>query len=252
MPQRSKVALITGGGSGIGHAVAVAMARKGIHISIADIDDDAGEQTADAIRRDGGHAIYIRADVTDEAAVEDMIGQTASKLGGLDYAVNNAGIEGQPDVGIWATSTEQFEQIMSINVRGVFLCLKHEFRHMKTNGGGAIVNISSIAGLVGVPGVSAYVASKHAVSGLTKTTALEGTRFGIRVNSVHPGVIDTPMARRYIDANPQAEEQLGKMHPLGRMGKPEEVAAAVLWLCSDEASFITGHAMAVDGGYTTR
>jgi NAD(P)-dependent dehydrogenase (short-subunit alcohol dehydrogenase family) len=241
-----KVALVTGAGSGIGRASALAFAREGAKVVVSDVVVEGGEETVRLIKQNGGDAIFVKADVSKAADVEALVNKTVEVYGRLDYAHNNAGIEGT-----MASTTdcaeENWDRTIAVNLKGVWLCSKYEIPIMLKQGGGAIVNTASIAGLVGSAGLPAYVASKHGVVGLTRATALEYAKSGIRVNAVCPGAIRTPMIERIVAENPQLGAQMDTMHPIGRMGKPEEVAAAVVWLCSDAASFVTGHAMAVDG-----
>ena len=240
-----KVALVTGGGSGIGRATALVFAREGAKVVVADIVVTGGEETVRLIKAAGGEAVFIKADVSKAAEVEALVKKTVETHGRLDCAFNNAGIEGE--VAQTPNCTEENSTI-AINLKGVWLCLKYEIPQMLKQGGGAIVNTASVAGLVGFQGIPAYVASKHGVAGLTKTAALEYAKAGIRVNAVCPGVIHTPMVERAFRASPQMAEAAIAMEPVGRLGKPEEIAEAVVWLCSDAASFVTGLPMVVDGG----
>ncbi len=242
-----KVALVTGGGSGIGRATCLAMAREGARVAVADVVLEGGQETVRLIEEAGGQAICIRADVSQAAEVEAMVKQTVETCGRLDCAFNNAGIEG-PVCGTPEYSEEDFDRVVAIDLKGVWLCMKYEIPHMLEGGGGAIVNTASVAGLVAFQGLSAYVASKHGVNGLTKTAALEYAKDGLRVNAVCPGVIETPMLRRAFAKSPGMEEGVGTAGPIGRLGQPQEIAEAVVWLCSDAASFVTGLPMAVDGG----
>jgi NAD(P)-dependent dehydrogenase (short-subunit alcohol dehydrogenase family) len=245
-----KVALVTGAGSGIGRASALGFAAAGARVVAADRDTDGVRQTVDLIAAAGGQATPVRADVADAAEVDVLVRATLDAYGGLDCAHNNAGVFGElaPTAEL---GEELFDRIMSVNLRGAWLCMRAELRHMLGNGGGAIVNTASVGGLVGFPGLPAYVASKHGLIGLTKTAALEYVQAGIRVNAVCPGLTRTPMANEMCQHDPDIEAQLlAQYQPLGRMGAPEEVAAAAVWLCSDAASFVTGHALAVDGGWT--
>jgi len=242
-----KVALVTGGSSGIGRASARAFARAGARVMVADVMVEGGQDAVRLIQEAGGEATFMPVDVTNAAAVTTLIAKTVEVYGRLDYAHNNAGIEGV--IGPTADCTEDnWDRVLSVNLTGVWLCMKYEIPQMLQQGGGAIVNTASAAGLVGARGIPAYVASKHGVVGLTKTAALEYARTGIRVNAVCPGVIRTPMVERLLGDRPRAEARLTDLEPIGRLGTPEEVAETVLWLCSDAASFVTGHAMAVDGG----
>lgn len=242
-----KVALVTGGGSGIGRATCLAMARENAKVVVADIVVEGGQETVRLIKDAGGEATFIRADVSQAPEVEALVKQTVETYGRLDCAFNNAGIEG-PVCSTVEYTEEDFDRVVAIDLTGVWLCMKYEIPAMLQNGGGAIVNTASVAGLVGFQGLSAYVASKHGVNGLTKTAALEYAKAGIRVNAVCPGVIETPMVKRAFEKSPGMEEGVPTIEPVGRLGQPEEVAEAVVWLCSDAASFVTGLPMAVDGG----
>jgi len=246
-----KVALVTGGASGIGRATALAFAREGAKVVIADVAVEDGEETVRMIEESGGKAIFVETDVSQSDQVEALINKAVETYGRLDCVFNNAGIEGEqaltPDY-----TEENWDRVININLKGVWLGMKYEIPQMLKQGGGAIVNMSSVAGLVGFPSSPAYVASKHGILGLTKTAALEYATEGIRVNAVCPGVIRTPMVERATGGDPEVEAQFAAMEPVGRMGKPEEVAEAVVWLCSDAASFVTGHSMVVDGGLVAR
>lgn len=246
MANDMKVALVTGAGSGIGRATAEAFLRQGYAVALVDRDIDLGRQ---AERRLGefGDCGFIACDVADEAAVAAAVAEAVARFGRIDAAFNGAGVDGEVAPAVEA-STENWDRIMSINLRGLWFCMKAELRQMLLQGGGAIVNCASSAGLVGVPGLSAYVASKHGVVGLTKSAALENARSNIRINAVCPGMIDTPMWQRSISR--EMTEQLLASDPIGRMGRPAEIAEAAVWLCSDAASFVNGHAMSVDGGMT--
>jgi NAD(P)-dependent dehydrogenase (short-subunit alcohol dehydrogenase family) len=249
----NKVALVTGGTSGIGSATALAFAREGARVVVSGRREKEGNEVALLIRKNGGEGIFVKADVSSEADVSALIAKTLSAYGRLDAAFNNAGIEGDVGKQIHEQSVENYRAVMEINVLGVLLAMKQEISAMLKSGGGAIVNSSSVGGLVGFPGVGVYVASKHAVIGLTKTAALEYATQGIRVNAVSPGGIETPMFDRFTAAlGSDAHDQMTAMHPIGRTGRPEEIAEAVLWLCSDKASFVTGHTLVADGGLTAR
>jgi NAD(P)-dependent dehydrogenase (short-subunit alcohol dehydrogenase family) len=246
-----KVALVTGGAGGIGGATARAFAKAGVKVVVSDVDAAGGEQTAQAIRGAGGDATFVRCDVTNDADVRALVAQAIASYGRLDYAFNNAGIERER--GRLAEGEERdFDAIMNVNVKGVWLCMKHELIAMLAGGGGAIVNTSSAAGLVGASRMSVYSASKHAVIGLTKTAAIDYAKKNIRVNAVCPGVIDTEMYRRIRVEDPKSADAAVGFHAMNRVGTVDEVASAVLYLCSDAASFITGHALAVDGGGVAR
>ena len=246
-----KVALVTGGGSGIGRATALAFARDGARVVIGNRNVQRGEETVSMIRAAGGTASFRRTDVLVTADIEALVKHAVSEYGGLDLAFNNAGIEGEPRP--LAEQTEaNYDAVMDINVKGVWLSMKYEIPRMLDQGGGAIVNCSSVAGVIGFPGIGIYSASKHAVIGLTKAAALEYSAQGIRVNAVNPAVIDTEMVDRLADGMNVKKDDLTTFHPIGRLGRVEEVAEAVLWLCSDKASFVTGHSLMVDGGFTAR
>jgi NAD(P)-dependent dehydrogenase (short-subunit alcohol dehydrogenase family) len=246
-----KVALVTGGGVGIGRAAAIAFANAGAKVVIGNRNAENGAEVVELIKAAGGDASFVRTDVTSEDDIKAMVDHAVATYGRLDAAFNNAGVEGNLSPTTEQTD-ENYQFVMDTNVKGVFFSMKHEIPAMLKNGGGAIVNNSSIAGLIGFPGIGIYAASKHAVMGLTKSTALEYATAGVRVNSVNPAVIDTSMAERLAVGIGLDKATLDSMHPIGRTGKPEEVAAAVLWLCSDEASFVTGTSLAVDGAYTAQ
>jgi NAD(P)-dependent dehydrogenase (short-subunit alcohol dehydrogenase family) len=246
-----KVALVTGGSSGIGRATARIFAREGAKVVVADVQVADGEETVRLIAAGGGEAIFVKTDVSQPADAEAMVRKAVETYGRLDCAFNNAGIEGviQPTV---EYGEAHWDRVLAVNLKGVWLCMKYELQQMLAQGKGAIVNTASIAGLVGLPGFSAYVAAKHGVNGLTKTAALEYAKSGIRVNAVCPGAIRTPMFERGARNNPGIEEQTVAMEPIGRMAAPEEVGEAVVWLCSEAASFVTGLPMAVDGGWVAQ
>ena len=251
----TKVALVTGGGSGIGRASALAFAREGAKVVVADVDVEGGEETVRMIEVSGGIAIFVSTDVSQAAEVTALVERAVATYGCLDCALNNAGIQGE----IKQTaecSEENWNRIIATNLTGVWLGMKHEIPHMLKQGGGAIVNMASNFGLVGSNGMPAYSASKHGVVGLTKTAALEYAKSGIRVNAVCPGPVQTPLIDKILRAQPELANQIIEAikdrEPIGRMGLPEEIAEAVVWLCSDAASFVTGTAMAVDGGFVTQ
>jgi NAD(P)-dependent dehydrogenase (short-subunit alcohol dehydrogenase family) len=248
-----KVALVTGGASGIGRATAVAMAREGARVAVSDLSTDGIEATVALINAAGGQSVGIRGDVTEEADVANMVARTVAAFGRIDCAFNNAGV-GSRGVGAPAgqrtheLSQASVAKMFSINLMGVFLCLKYEIAQMLAQGGGgAIVNTSSIAGLIGLPTAAHYVAAKHGVVGLTRTAAIEYAKDGIRVNCVNPGYIQTPMTKETMEE--RFDEIMAKV-PVKRLGVPEEIAEAVVWMCSDRASFMTGAAHVVDGGYS--
>ena len=248
---QNKVALITGGSSGIGRATALVFAREGAKVIVASRREDESQETVLLVRKAGSEGLFVKTDVSKEADVKTMVEKTIKAYGRLDFAFNNAGIEQLPTP-LAEQTEETFHQITNINVKGVWLSMKYEIPQMLKNGGGAIVNMSSVAGLIGFPGVPLYVASKHAVLGLTKSAALEYAKSGIRINAVCPGAIETEMYERLVKENEQVRHQVMAMHPIGRSGRPEEVANAVVWLCSDAASFITGQSLALDGGFTAQ
>ena len=246
-----KVALVTGGGAGIGRAVALAFAREGAVVAVADKVPEAGEETASMIKESGSESLFIPCDVSKAEEVKAMVTKATECFGRLNCAFNNAGIEGAMSP-IVEYPEDGWSRVLSVNLTGVWLCMKHEIPLMLKEGGGAIVNTASVAGLIGAPGMSPYSASKHGVVGLTKTVALEYAKNNIRGNAVCPGVINTSMNDRFVAAHPEMEEIFLNAHPVGRIGEVVDVAEAVIWLCSDSASFVTGHAMAIDGGCTAR
>ncbi|HTR55082.1 MAG TPA: SDR family oxidoreductase [Kofleriaceae bacterium] len=246
-----KVAFVTGASSGIGRATAIAFARRGAHVVVADVLDDGGRETAHMVETERVRALFVHCDVAQERDVRSAIGRAVETFGRIDCAFNNAGIEGEQAA--TADCTEHnWDRVIAINLKGVWLCMKHEIAQMQKQGGGTIVNCASIAGLVGFAGIPAYVASKHGIVGLTRTAALELARSNIRVNAVCPGVIQTPMIDRFAHGEAQIQRQLVAGEPVGRLGRPEEVAQAVLWLSSDAASFVTGQPIAVDGGWVAQ
>jgi NAD(P)-dependent dehydrogenase (short-subunit alcohol dehydrogenase family) len=248
----NKVAMVTGGGSGIGRAAALAFADAGAKVVVADIDVEGGKKTIDAIERAGGHSVLVQADVSLAADVEAVVSETIDEYGRLDCCFNNAGIEGTVGTRLADYQEDAWDKLIDINLKGVWLCMKYQLARMVERGSGAIVNNASIAGLVGGTFGSAYYASKHGVIGLTKAAAIEYGGSGIRVNAVCPGVIQTEMAGRLLKGDKPRESAITALHPLGRLGSPEEVAQAVVWLSSDAASFVTGQAIAVDGGYVAQ
>jgi len=248
----NKVALVTGGGSGIGRASALAFAREGAKLVIVDVVVAGGEETVKMIKKAGGEAIFAKADVTNMAEVKESINKTIKTYGQLDYAFNNAGGGGEM-ASVTECTKENWDYVINVHLTGVWLYMKYEILEMLKRGGGAIVNTASIFGLVGEDsGLPAYTAAKHGVVGLTKAAALEYAKDNIRVNAVCPGTTLTPSVARLTAANPPSEKKMTSLHPIGRLGQPIEIAEAVVWLCSDAASFVTGIAMAVDGGYTAQ
>jgi len=242
-----KVALVTGGASGIGQATALAFAREGAAVVVADMAGDAGEETARSIQQSGAQSIFVQADITNVSQVQAMVQRIEDAYGRLDFALNSAGIDGTR-----ARTAEYPEdtwrQVLEVNLTGVFLCMKYEIPLMLRHHGGVIVNMASVAGLAGFPAHAAYTASKHGVIGLTRTAALEYARAGIRVNALCPTYTRTPMLERMIQAQPDLESRLQARVPMGRLASPEEIAAAAIYLCTDSAAFITGQALVMDGG----
>jgi NAD(P)-dependent dehydrogenase (short-subunit alcohol dehydrogenase family) len=246
---KDKVALVTGASFGIGRAAAIAFANRGAKVVLVDWIED--YETFNAIKDLGGEVVFYACDISKSSEVEATHKKAIEHFGRLDYAYNNAGIEGAT-AKTQDYTEENWDKVINVNLKGVFLCMKYQIPQMLKNGKGVIVNCASIAGVVGFEGLPAYVASKHGIIGLTKTAALENARTGIRVNAVCPGVIKTPMISRSTGDNKEAIEQYEQLEPIGRLGNPEEVAEAVIWLCSDQSSFITGHSMMVDGGWTAK
>jgi len=246
---KNKVVIVTGSAFGIGRATALAFSKKGAKIALVDWSEDT--ETLTQIKQAGGEAIFIKCDVSKKEDVKAMVEKTVATFGTIDCAFNNAGIEGAS--ALTADCTEDnWDKTLNVNLKGIWLCMKYQIPEMLKTGKGAIVNCSSVAGLVGFAGLPAYVASKHGVIGLTKTTALEYAKQGIRVNAVCPGVIQTAMMDRLTGKKKEVEAQFIGLEPMNRMGEAEEIANTVVWMCSDEASFITGHAMAVDGGFVAQ
>lgn len=244
-----KVVLVTGGGSGIGRATALQFTAEGASVVIGNRNEKAGQETVDLIDKAGGKASFYRTDVTKVDDVKNLIKYTVDTYGGLHAAFNNAGID-DPQAMTPDQTEDTFDLVMNVNVKGVWYSMKYEIEHMLANGGGAIVNTSSVAGLIGFPGHAPYVASKHAVLGLTKTAALEYAKQGIRVNAVCPGAIETRMLEDFTQGDTATREYMESLHPIGRLGKPEEIANAVVWLCSERASFVLGQGITLDGGFT--
>jgi NAD(P)-dependent dehydrogenase (short-subunit alcohol dehydrogenase family) len=244
-----KVAFVTGAASGIGRATAVAFARQGANVVVADIDRQGNQDTVRMIEDLGRQALAVKCDVTHSEDVQSALTKTVERFGRLDYAFNNAGAEQQPKPTADITE-EEWDRIITINLRSVFLCLKYEIPLMLQHGGGAIVNTSSGAGIKVFGRGAAYAAAKHGVVGLTKDAALDYAASNIRINAICPGIIDTEMMDRFTGGTPEERDRVIAQEPIGRMGKPDEIAGTVVWLCSDAASFVTGHAMVVDGGQT--
>lgn len=249
---KNKVAIITGAASGIGRDAAIAFSAQGAAVVVSDVNESKLQETTDIIEKKGGDVIAIVSDVSREEDVEEMIGQTMQKFGRLDVACNNAGVGGElaPTADY---TVEEWDRVININLRGQWLCMKYQIPAMLKIDGGSIVNITSILGKVGFANAPAYVAAKHGLVGLTKAAAIEYSAQGIRVNAIAPAFIETPMLEDAgLTTDPDIKKSLVDLHPIGRLGKPEEVADAIVWLASDEASFITGHTLLVDGGYTAR
>ena len=244
---KGKVSLITGGSYGIGRTTAIAFANAGAQVVIADIESN--NETLRAIRQAGTEPVFMQCDVSKADQVQSMIQEIIKKFGRLDFAFNNAGIEGDNGP-LQECSLENWDRVLNVNLRSVFLCMKEQIPLMRSQGSGVIVNCASVAGMMGFTNLPAYVASKHGVIGITRAAALENAKQGIRINAICPGVIRTPMVERVTKGDPEVEASYTAMEPVGRMGEPNEIASAVLWLCSPDASFVTGAAIPVDGGMT--
>lgn len=249
--REQSVALVTGGARGIGRGVALAFARAGANVVIADLHDADGDALVREIERLGREALFVHTDVADVAAVDSMLGAVDRRFGRLDYACNNAGIEGSQGATA-ECSIENFDRVIGVNLRGLFLCMRGQIQRMLAGGGGSIVNMASVAGLVGFAGLPAYCASKGGVVQLTRTAAVEYAQQNIRVNAICPGAIKTEMIDRITGPDPETVREFEALHPMGRMGTVEEVANSTVWLCSEGAAFITGQALAVDGGLVAR
>jgi NAD(P)-dependent dehydrogenase (short-subunit alcohol dehydrogenase family) len=249
---QGKAILITGAGSGVGRAAALACGREGARVAVADVDQNGGEETARLVKAGGGESFFLRADVTQSAAVAEMVAAVVRAWGRLDCAVNNAGIVGTAFTPASDYDEQVWDRVLAVNLKGVWLCMKHEVPQMLKDGGGSIVNTASIAGLIGSRIGVAYTASKHGVVGITRSVAIEYAAQGIRVNAVCPSWIDTALTGPYTRADPKLNEMMAARLPMGRLCTVEDVARAIVWLCSDASSFITGHALPVDGGWTAQ
>ncbi|WP_336768390.1 SDR family NAD(P)-dependent oxidoreductase [Pantoea endophytica] len=246
---QGKVAVVTGGASGMGFETVREFCKSGATVIMIDVSEKQLEAAAANLKQDCLSAVPKICDVTDESQVERVMSEIEAEFGKIDFAYNNAGIQ-SPVAETAEASGQEFDHVLSVNLRGIWNCMKYELKAMKKNGSGAIVNCSSLGGLVGIAGRGAYHASKHGVLGLTKSAALEYAKTGIRINAVCPGIIHTPMVDSMLKSEPDAMDEHMRFQPIGRLGQPSEIAAAVLWLCSPGASFVIGHALAVDGGYT--
>jgi NAD(P)-dependent dehydrogenase (short-subunit alcohol dehydrogenase family) len=246
-----RVAMVTGAGSGIGAAAAGLFAQRGARVALVDLDADGGESTTESIRSAGGEGFFFEADVAESGAVEAAVAATVERYGRLDHAYNNAGLSGPPHP-VAEMPEDQWRRAIDVMLTGVFLCMKHEIPALLAAGGGSIVNCASGAGLIGFPGQSAYVASKHGVLGLTKAAGLEYGSQGIRINAICPGTARTAMVSKVIEETPELDDELRRLHPIGRIAEPEEVAEAALWLSTPRASFVLGSALIVDGGYVAQ
>ena len=249
---RGKVALVTGGSTGIGRATAIDFAKKGASVVVADVNIEEGNKTVALIEKVHGNALFVQVDVSQAKGVQDMIAQTMKTYGRLDFACNNAGVEGV-SAPLAEMKNSDWQRVINVNLTGVFLCMKYEILEMLKSGGGSIVNMASILGQVGFANAAAYTAAKHGILGLTKVGALEYSAMGIRINAVCPAFIDTPMLDRAgITSDETVRKSMEGMHPIGRLGEPEEIAKVVTWLCTPDASFVAGEGLLIDGGYVAR
>jgi len=246
-----KVALVTGGTSGIGNIIVEALAKTGALVCYCGRRAELGEDQAKTFRSEGLRVEYVKSDVTDEEAVKKLVNQTVERHGRIDFVINNAGLEADPHP-VHEVELEEFQKVMDVNVTGTFLMMKHTVPALRASGGGAIVNLSSVLGQIAMPNLSPYIAAKHAVVGLTKTVALEESLQKIRVNAVAPGAVNTDMLWRTMHDSKEAFEHIKTLHPMGRVAEPEDIAEAVLWLCSEGSSFVTGQVINVDGGFTAQ
>lgn len=248
---KKKVAIVTGGGSGIGRSTALAFARAGVKVLVADTNQEEGNNTVSLIRAEEGESRFVSVDVSQNDDVESMVETAISSWGQLDFAFNNAGIQGEISETV-ECSEKNWDRITGVNLKGVWLCMKHEIAAMRRGNGGVIVNNASNFGLVGSSGMPAYSASKHGVIGLTKTAAIENAKKSIRINAVCPGPISTPLVDKIVSRQPEVLDAITDREPIGRMGQPDEISGAVLWLCSDDASFVIGAVLSIDGGFVAQ
>lgn len=250
---RGKTALVTGAGSGIGRATAIGFAEQGTNVVVSDINSEAGEETVKIITDAGCNALFVATDVSNRDQVNALVAKAVERFGRLDIAFNNAGVT-QNSAPLAEQPSETYDQVFNVSVRGVWLSMRAEIDQMLRQGGGTIINMGSMSAVVGIPGLTTYSGSKHAVLGLTRGAALDYAKHGIRINAVGPGTIDTPMIKRFIElaGTDAVMEPIRAAHPIGRTGRPEEVAEAVLWLASDASSFVVGHILMVDGGYSVQ
>ena len=244
----NKVALVVGGSTGIGRATAVAFAKAGAKVVVASRGEKRGQETVELVKQAGTEGLFIQTDVSDKSSVKNLIEQTINKYGRIDAAFNNAGIEGKT-APLIETDEDDFDSIINVNLKGVYLCLKYQIAAMLETGGGAIVNTASIGGVIGFPNTAIYCASKHGVIGLTKTAALELAKSNIRVNAIAPGAVQTDLLNR-MSGGEEAAEAIAQAIPNGRISSPDEISGAVIWLCSDEATYVNGHTLVIDGGFT--